>query len=294
MIRKVAVFLAVFATLAGPMFAQAGVFDRMIVIGDSLSDDGNLFAMTGGLLLPPPYSQGRASDGAVWVEYLAEELEIAEEFVHNHAVVGAKTGGGLLDAPPSIADPLGLNAGDLRIPSLGWQVQESRLNDQITANTLVVIWGGPNDIFFGQANNDVSVNNISQHIRKMALSGAKTFVIPNMPPLEKTPYGLSTDPQTQALLELISLDFNLQLMEELDALEQELNVTIIQFDVHTLLNDVIADPECYGFDDAMTSSIFLGSTDGYLFFDDVHPTTAGHKVLAEEAAIAIMAALLAP
>lgn len=296
MIRKLAVFLAVFATLSGPMYAQAGLFDQMIVIGDSLSDNGNLFAMTGGLLLPPPYSQGRASNGPVWVEYLAAELEIAEENVHNHAVVGAKTGQGLQEAPPSIAEPLGLNPGDLRIPTLGWQIQQSQLTDQPTENSLVVIWGGANDIFFGQANNDVSVNNLSQHIRKMALSGAKTFLVPNMPPLEKTPFGVYSDLETQLILEYLSIDFNLQLKAELDALEQKLNVTIIQFDVHSFLNEVIADPGSYGFFDVTTPSILFepNSLEGFLFYDDVHPTTRGHEVLADKAGMVIVDKLLTP
>jgi len=171
---------------------------------------------------------------------------------------------------------------------------QSQLHDQITADTLVVIWGGPNDIFFGQANNDVSVNNISQHIRKMWLSGAETFLVPNMPPLEKTPFGLYSSVDVQLALYYLSIDFNEKLKAELDSLEQALGVTIIQFDVHSLLNDVIADPDAYGFDDVTSSSIFLGSTDGCLFFDDVHPTTAGHKVLADLANILIQATLAVP
>ena len=44
----------------------------LYVFGDSLSDTGNLFALTFGIEPPsPPYFDGRFSDGPVWVETLA-------------------------------------------------------------------------------------------------------------------------------------------------------------------------------------------------------------------------------
>jgi outer membrane lipase/esterase len=290
MFRKLALVLAAAATLTCPVLAQAGQFDKILVFGDSLSDDGNLYAMTGEQLLPPPYSQGRASNGDVWVEYLADELETP---LVNMAFVGAQTGFGLQETPPSIAGPLDLTQGDLRIPAIGTQISQYLLLDKPTEDSLVVIWGGANDIFFGQANNFLSVNNISQHIRKLAQNGAETFLVPNMPPLEKTPFGLYSSVDIQLALYYLSIDFNERLQAELNSLEQELGVTIIQFDVHSLLNAVIADPSTYGFDDVETPSIIFGADppEGYLFFDDVHPTTQGHAVLAEFAEYVIESAL---
>ena len=52
-----------------------GHIKDMYVFGDSLSDNGNLFDMTGGLAPPsPPYFDGRFPNGPVWVEHLDKML----------------------------------------------------------------------------------------------------------------------------------------------------------------------------------------------------------------------------
>src|SRR4051812_8541313 len=80
--------------LASPTFpASAGQFTKLVVLGDSLSDTGNLFAATGGAIPPSPYYLGRFSNGPVWVEYLAEALDVPFE---DYAYGGAKTDEGNL------------------------------------------------------------------------------------------------------------------------------------------------------------------------------------------------------
>ena len=51
--------------------ASAQSYTRLVVFGDSLSDNGNLYAVTGGTQpLSPPYYQGRFSNGPVFTELL--------------------------------------------------------------------------------------------------------------------------------------------------------------------------------------------------------------------------------
>ena len=51
--------------------ASAQSYNRLVVFGDSLSDNGNLYAATGGANpLSPPYFQGRFSNGVVFTELL--------------------------------------------------------------------------------------------------------------------------------------------------------------------------------------------------------------------------------
>ena len=50
----------------------ASVFSQIYAFGDSLSDNGNVFAATGMGFPPAPYAQGRFSNGPVWAENLAE------------------------------------------------------------------------------------------------------------------------------------------------------------------------------------------------------------------------------
>ena len=55
--------------LAGAASAQS--YDRLVVFGDSLSDNGNLYLATGRTTpASPPYFQGRFSSGPVWTELL--------------------------------------------------------------------------------------------------------------------------------------------------------------------------------------------------------------------------------
>src|SRR5450756_3144747 len=67
--------------------AQAGSFSSVVVYGDSLSDNGNLFAATG--QPGAPYYQGRRSVGLGAVEQLAAALGTP---LLDFAWIGATTG----------------------------------------------------------------------------------------------------------------------------------------------------------------------------------------------------------
>lgn len=79
---------------AGLLLAPAGAsaFSGLYVFGDSLSDNGHLYALTGGFPPDPPYHQGRFSNGPVAVEHLATGLGLSGVQFHNMAIVGARTG----------------------------------------------------------------------------------------------------------------------------------------------------------------------------------------------------------
>ena len=72
--------LAVIATV--PQEAKAATLlpeniDSLYVFGDSLSDTGNVFTLTGGLFPPKPfYPNGSLSNGSVWIDYLSEKLDV--------------------------------------------------------------------------------------------------------------------------------------------------------------------------------------------------------------------------
>ena len=63
--------------------------NELYVFGDSLSDMGTVFRMTGGMYQPnPTYYKGRYSNGRVWVEYLADRLKLPSDRVTNFAYGG--------------------------------------------------------------------------------------------------------------------------------------------------------------------------------------------------------------
>lgn len=101
--RLQTLFLA--ATLvASSTPAFAGPFTKLFVLGDSVSDNGNLSVIVdisvpgpGPMVPAPPYAPGRASDGLVAAEYLSLALGLgplvpAAVGGTNFAVIGAATG----------------------------------------------------------------------------------------------------------------------------------------------------------------------------------------------------------
>ena len=85
----------ILTAVLAPALALAAPITSLVVVGDSLSDQGNGFILTGGTFPPPPYDQG-GSNGPVAVEYLASALGVplapSAAGGTNYAVLGAATG----------------------------------------------------------------------------------------------------------------------------------------------------------------------------------------------------------
>jgi phospholipase/lecithinase/hemolysin len=195
---------------------------------------------------------------------------------------------------------------------------KSRLGTSIPsfnpATTLFSVWGGPNDIFLAlalaqglpaseqaailQAYTFNAAENIGADISQLALLGGKNFLVPNMPNLAETPFGLSLDASDQAQLMTISQGFNALLTGILGTLEQDLGLNIIEFDTYDALHDLIqsgvfanttqpcldtTSPESI----AATVPNVLAGCQGDLFFDSVHPTFATAEILADEMLAAV-------
>jgi outer membrane lipase/esterase len=69
----------------------------------------------------------------------------------------------------------------------------------------------------------------------------------------------------------------------------ELNVVL--FDTFALLERLIDDPGAFGFSNVTTPCLatpdVLTGCQGYLFFDGVHPTTAGHQIVGQFFAVSV-------
>ncbi|MGB5596154.1 MAG: SGNH/GDSL hydrolase family protein, partial [Crocosphaera sp.] len=59
-----------------PAQAETPNPDQIFIFGDSLSDGGNFFNISGGFPPEPFYIDGRFSNGPTWAEYLAEDLDL--------------------------------------------------------------------------------------------------------------------------------------------------------------------------------------------------------------------------
>ena len=69
-----------------------------------------------------------------------------------------------------------------------------------------------------------------------------------------------------------------------------LGITIYQPDINIFLQNALANPAQYGFTNVTASALGDGvlSGQGYLFWDDIHPTTVGHQIIADFAAASMV------
>ena len=67
-------------------------------------------------------------------------------------------------------------------------------------------------------------------------------------------------------------------------LEQNPNINIVNVDIRVLADNMIANPDDFTLTNVTDNFLTSGLDDpsGFLFFDDRHPTTAGHSLIADE------------
>ena len=273
-----------------PVNVTATGFSSLYTFGDSLSDPGNIPRISGIAYPPPPYSNHRFSNGPVAVQYLAPLLCLPVTNDNNYAQGGATTGfDNIFNAT---------NGGPVPGSSLSGvldQVQRYLLaTRRADPRGLYVIWAGPNDLLQGLQNPATfdapaaigrALGNVSTIILNLTNAGARHFLILNMPDLGKTPRMFGTPYQTRGTQ--LSIAFNQGLARTLTSLQSGLDVRIIPFDTFSLLNTMIAKPEEYGYTHVSSPCIQQpacvadpATAAAYLFWDDLHPTTSGHQVLA--------------
>lgn len=251
----------------------------LYVFGDSLSDVGTVFRATGGLYPPnPPYFQGRYSNGQVWVEYLANRLQLAPDQTQNFAYGGATT----------------TNEQNSLVPGLLTQVQAFlKTQPKLRATDLCVVWAGANDYLQGTTNAKVPVENVTTAIAQLAGAGAQTFLVANLPDLGRLPSTRTSS--TAANLTQLTQAHNQTLRRSLKQLNQQYpDLQIATLDAGALYQNAIAKPADFGFRN-VTSACLEGSRvcpnpEQFLFWDGIHPTTAAHRQLGEAAFSAIQTA----
>ncbi len=252
--------------------ALAGSYNGVVVYGDSLSDNGNLFGAID--YPPPPYWNGRFSNGPVAVEQLAGDLGVG---LTDWAWGGATSGiGNVVDGGDE------QNLGLLGLPGMttSYALTVGSITPQMAAGSLFMVWGGANDFSSNgltMQTADNAVNYIMGIVNGLQAIGVQHIFVPGMPDLGKTPEYISQG--HGSLGSAISAYFNSELVQAL----QGKNVQY--FDTYALMDDVIANPTKYGFTN-VTDPCFDGinvcsNPNQYLFWDDFHPTTYADSILAD-------------
>ncbi len=316
-----AVSLAALLSAALPITAaRAGVasLSNLFVFGDSLSDSGNAGVLTGGNFTPLPYVGNRASNGPVAVEYLWKMFNPGDNSFQpslsggtNYSILGATTGKknnlevGNVPGPP-------LNTSFTNRGNASQLNQFTTVNPSFDAETsLFLLWLFPNDVFYclntpsgtGNCNSAgtssgadptttnlsavpaLAVNNLIASINTLADAGARNFLVVNSPDLGSTPAFRGTGNQT--LMTLLSSEFNTALENQLNTLATaKPQLDIEQFQLDDALNSLIADPSGSGFTNVtqacVTSTSLCSDPSSYLFWDNLHPTTRTHEIIAQQ------------
>ncbi|WP_004176782.1 SGNH/GDSL hydrolase family protein [Nitrosospira lacus] len=318
-----AFFAASFALLLTGGNVGAAPFSGLYAFGDSLSDAGNsqyaelsLYKrLLDNCFFPcPPYADGRVSNGKVATEYLADALfpgavSSGTANFRSYAVAGATSGignsgdggtaiekGNLLPGPIPIPVP-----GILPLPGMNHEVGQyiSDSNRSADPNALYFLWGGANDYLSHKdlttvEASQLAAQNIAGYVSVLAGAGARNFLIPNLPDLSTTPSVAALGDPAKADAHMFSIVFNNELASQLGNVSSQFpDANIFQFDTYTFVNGILANPSDphYNLTDVqnacLTASGSCANPDGFLYWDDFHPTTRGHAILASAFASAV-------
>jgi len=288
-------------------------FSDMFVFGDSFSDTGNLASISA-------YPARSATNGKFAVEYLADELglELSTSF---HLLAGAMGDPSLLTGnnyavAGAGADPSSAINGPLQV---GAFLQAKQGMAPPDAFYLIMI-GSNNvnrDVFedkYLRPENKTdaefiqglkpSVKSIADNLVIPLLdAGAKHIMVVDSARMGKTPYAMINQPKERGEFTEMATDrFNRFLEEEINAIECDRNIDIGQFQriEETLATairsglqgetpcilgpfgitagDPVIPPTFGGLYD---KSCVLPGADGFLYWDELHPTTAMHKIFSD-------------
>jgi phospholipase/lecithinase/hemolysin len=292
-----------------------------IFFGDSLTAQNTeaLLKLLSGLSMNSKSKEGCYTDGNVWVHFLMQVLAktdtnynrkiaslkqsqninaIEHRVVRNFAQGGLTsfnynttginvefTASSLLSRmmqPNTFLQTTGARA---TLPSLEetrieLSEQDRVLNTQIQQKNKTVIFEltGANDLltvnFLGDIDTAIerSIEARCENIKKLILDNYSNFIILNLPPLSKTPR-FAQDERGRKRVETAIEKYNQQLLAKINLLTTECvsdpNVKISLYDVHKILQDACDNPTKYG----VTAENF--------WFDEVHPSSALHKIMGE-------------
>ena len=234
----------VLSMAAGLASAQTSYTD-LVVFGDSLSDNGKAYAMTGGAFPPAPYNI-TFSNGPVAAQYMAANLGLT---LTDYAVGGAMTDTRNYAAitTPALAPVLG-NTGMLT------QVNSWNPASTPTSTSLYMVWGGANDFSysFDRANAGYTVDfnaaistavaNVVQDVSLLASKGAHDFFVPGLPDLGLTPRATTNGLPFSTFATALTSAYNTALNQQMTNLESSLGINVYTFDTAGFMRNLITNP----------------------------------------------------
>jgi outer membrane lipase/esterase len=277
--------------------AQALPYSSLVVFGDSLADSGNNAIALGPNRTPTPiaspdfiptlpYALNRYSNGPVWVEQFAIKLGLnaAPSLLGgtNYAFGGAETGPAGSPFPFSLTDQVEMYLGGGAADSNALFVVAGGGNDARAAIATAAGGGDPTAII------NAYVQNVAAILTRLSNAGAQNILFVNVPNVGLTPALQAADiviPGAAAGASAISAEMNLGASSVFAGLLPTLSADINLFDFYSLVTNAVANPGAYGLTDGTTACAAvlacIANPDSTLFWDGIHPTTAGHARIAQ-------------
>lgn len=304
-IRRATVALAALATLVaawgGTAVADESSYSDLVVFGDSLEDPGNAFVLTGDIATQPfqpipasAYAIGghHFSNGRTWVEQLGRHIGLLRStgpafrnpaVASNYAIGGSRARD--VATSPTASQQVGAylaytggtaSADALYVVGFGGNDIRDALSDPANAPTII---GEAAAAVVGQ-------------LATLCQAGAEEFLIANVPNLGVTPAIQAAGEPAISFATYLSWTLNALVQSNVAGAVQPAcpNARFRTLDLFALSSTVVAYPQGFGFVDAQPCLVF-GTTgqavcndpSGKFFWDAIHPTRAGHAILAEDA-----------
>ena len=308
--------------LSLPLTARA--YSTLYVLGDSLSDTGNLFTATSkpplNVLLPEPlpqapYYDGRFSNGPIYAEYLwsrlgfSGSLQPSSQGGTDYAVGGARSRYHKFDYAfdPSY-NPVGGVSSFYEFSLLGQR--DALLLDHaggLDPNALYTVSEGANDLsdaitlaLTGKgAQGDALVvqaaSDFVEVVTDLVGAGARHLLIPNVPNLGLVPEIVVAGAVAQGVASSMTQAYNDLVAKAL----QSLTAHFMLLDTYDILTELVHDPAAFGLPAKanVRDACFSGAVgvpggvcadpDNYVFWDSIHPSAVVHEVLGDLAALAV-------
>lgn len=268
--KKIIVILCcVFIYLFNSNSLRAEYFPKQVImIGDSISDSGNVGPFPGVNGTISWIRLSPVTNGTTWIVLLAKDL--------GSKYLKPSVQGGL-----NFAYCAAETSEDTGVYSLTAQL--GLIPESTNKNFPVFVWGGANNVFFGEeplppfeaTMAAIDIGNILQSLHDMKY---KTLISLNLPDLGYLPVAEPT-------YHPFSIQFN---QEWLRVLKNK-KFPIIAIDVSSLFNVAVNNPQKFGYSKPISSAPSLETGDplrtgetpaGYMFwYDGTHPTEATHIMI---------------
>ncbi|KAH8194284.1 hypothetical protein TruAng_011557 [Truncatella angustata] len=272
----------------GHVAAKTGIhgFTQVFTFGDSYT--ANHFSASGtqpnvsNPIGNPAYPGSTTSGGPNWIDYLVAKYNDSLAYAYDFAVAGATVDSVIV--PPYQS-------------SVKSFVQQVALFEQYygsggvyedvwtAENSLFASWFGINDVLNGYyASNwsTVAPQIIHQYFHQVQLvhdAGARSFVVFMVPPIERSPEGLSNGTLPGAKLGEVVHNFNNLLQASLSEFRHaNKDAKVWLLNSTSIFNIALDNPTAYGAKDA-TCYTSDGTT--CLWYNDLHPGLAIHKLVAQ-------------